>query len=104
MAGRQELSKGPELDLHQVILRPIVSEKSLRLAEDLNQYTFEVNPWATKEQIKRAVQELFGVRVEAVRVIKLKGKLRRTRFTVGRTKARKKAIVKLHPEDRLNFV
>ncbi len=101
---RQQQQRGPELDLHQVILRPIVSEKSLQLAEQLNQYTFEVNRWATKQQVRRAVEQLFDVRVVAVRIVNLKGKRRRMRFTEGRTAAKKKAIVRLHPDDRLNFV
>ncbi len=105
MARKQTTEqKGPELDIHQVILRPVISEKSLALAEKRNQYTFEVHPWATKPQIKEAVERLFDVRVEAVRIVKLKGKQRRMRFTVGRTAAKKKAIVKLHPDYRLNFI
>ncbi len=103
MAKAQVDRKGPDLDITQVILRPIVTEKSTELAESRNQYTFEVHPYADKALIRRAVEELFGVRVVRVRVLKRPGKQRRTRFRRGRTRDQKKAIVTLHPEDRLSF-
>ncbi|HZT81498.1 MAG TPA: 50S ribosomal protein L23, partial [Gemmataceae bacterium] len=59
--------------------------------------------WATKTQIRHAVEELFGVRVEKVRTQNRLGKHRRYRFRQGRLPNWKKAIVKLHPEDKIEF-
>lgn len=94
---------GSGLEPYQIILRPLVTEKGLHKAERLNQYAFEVNPLATKEDIRRAVEDLFDVRVVKVRTQNRKGKPRRVRFREGVTKAWKKAVVTLHEEDRINF-
>ena len=91
------------LEPHQVILRPMVTEKGTHLSERHNAYTFEVNSLATKHDIKRAVEELWSVRVEKVRTQNRIGKPRRHRMKVARTKAFKKAIVILHEEDRIAF-
>jgi large subunit ribosomal protein L23 len=95
--------KGPELEPHQVILRPLVTEKGTHQFTRHNAYSFEVNLWATKEQIKGAVEELFNVRVEKVRTQTRMGKKRRYRFRMGQMPTWKKAIVKLHEEDRIEF-
>jgi large subunit ribosomal protein L23 len=97
--------RGPKLEHHQVILRPLVTEKGTHQSthEHHNAYSFEVNPWATKEQIKAAVQELFAVRVLKVRTQTRVGKNRRYRFRVGKMSGWKKAIVKLHAEDKIEF-
>lgn len=95
--------KGPKLEPHQVIIKPIVTEKGVYQSNELNQYTFKVNPLATKTEIKAAVEELFKVKVEKVATQTRKGKPRRYRFTWGRTKAWKKAIVKLDAEHRIDF-
>ncbi|MHC4400326.1 MAG: 50S ribosomal protein L23 [Planctomycetota bacterium] len=94
-----------ELEPHQVILRPLVTEKSFHQAETerFNAYAFEVNRLAGKDDIRRAVEELFEVRVLRVNTANRKGKPRRTRYRWGRTKTWKKAIVKLHPEDKISF-
>ena len=68
-----------------------------------NQYAFEVNQLANKLDIRRAVEDLFDVRVTKVRTQVRKGKPRRHRFRYGRTKNWKKAIITLHEEDRINF-
>ncbi|MAG92271.1 MAG: 50S ribosomal protein L23 [Planctomycetaceae bacterium] len=88
---------------HQIILRPLVTEKGMHRATRNNQYAFEVNPLATKSDIKTAVEQLFDVDVEKVRTQNRKGKPRRYRFRFGRTKAWKKAIVTLSDEDRIDF-
>jgi large subunit ribosomal protein L23 len=88
---------------HQVVLRPLVTEKGTRAAERENAYAFEVNPLATKAEIRAAVEEMFHVRVVHVHTMNRKGKPRRVRFREGYTKAWKKAVVKLHPEDRIEF-
>ena len=94
-----------QLEPHQIILRPLVTEKSYHQAETerFNSYAFEVNRLASKDDIRRAVEALFDVRVERVNTANRKGKPRRTKFRWGRTKTWKKAIVKLHPEDRISF-
>ena len=91
------------LEPHQIILRPLVTEKGFHKAERCNAYAFEVNRLAGKEDIRRAVEELFDVRVVRVNTQNRKGKPRRTKFRWGRTKAWKKAIVTLDEEHRINF-
>jgi large subunit ribosomal protein L23 len=103
-AKKQKTTRGPELEPHQVILRPLVTEKGTHQFTHRNAYPFEVNQWANKDQIKAAVQELFGVRVRKVRTQTRLGKSRRFRFRVGRLPNWKKAIVTLHPEDRIEFL
>jgi len=98
-------NRGPKLEPYQVILAPLVTEKGTHQStnEHHNAYSFQVNLWATKTQIKAAVQELFNVRVEKVRTQMRVGKQRRYRFKFGRLSNWKKAIVKLHPEDKIEF-
>ena len=89
-----------KLEPHQVVLRPLVTEKGYHKAERLKEYTFEVNPLANKEDIRHAVEELFNVQVLRVNTQNRKGKPRRTRFKKSHTKNWKKAIIKLHEESR----
>src|SRR5579864_7238803 len=95
--------RGPELEPHQVILQPLITEKGTHQFTHHNAYPFQVNQWATKEQIRVAVEELFGVRVAKVRTQNRLGKKRRYRVRVGRLPNWKKAIVTLHPDDRIEF-
>ena len=88
---------------HQIILRPLVTEKGMHKATRINAYAFEVNRMASKDDIRRAVEELFDVKVVAVNTQNRVGKVRRSRYSKGRTKAWKKAIVKLDPEHRIDF-
>lgn len=92
-----------KLEPHQIILRPLVTEKGFHKAERLNAYAFEVNRLANKEAIRNAVEELFDVKVDRVNTQNRKGKPRRTKYRWGRTKAWKKAIVTLDPEHRIDF-
>ena len=92
------------LDPHQVILRPLVSEKGVHRSTRYRQYAFEVNRLATKDDVRRAVDELFHVKVEKVWTQNRKGKPRRHRFRYGYTKSWKKAIVKLVDGESLDFV
>src|SRR5687768_6116135 len=96
---------GPRLEPHQIILAPLVTEKGTHQSthEHHNAYAFQVNLWANKEQIRDAVEELFNVRVLEVRTQNRRGKKRRYRSKVGRLSHWKKAIVKLHTEDRIEF-
>jgi large subunit ribosomal protein L23 len=91
------------LEPYQVILRPMVTEKGTHQSTRYNSYTFMVNPLATKTQIQHAVEELFGVRVEAVRTMNRMGKKTRFRQTEGQQARWKKAIVTLNTEDRIEF-
>lgn len=99
----EQASGGIQLQPHQVIIRPLVTEKGTYLSERFNAYTFEVAPNATKTDVKKAVEELWDVRVEKVRTQTRKGKPRRYRMSHGRTRNWKKAIVELHEEDRIAF-
>jgi large subunit ribosomal protein L23 len=92
-----------ELEPHHIILRPLVTEKGMHKASRNNAYAFEVNRRANKDDIRRAVETLFDVKVVAVNVQNRVGKPRRSRASSGYTKAWKKAIVKLDPEHRIDF-
>lgn len=94
---------GALLQPHQIIVRPLVTEKGMHRSTRYNAYAFEVNRLATKEDVRRAIEELFDVKVVRVHTQNRKGKPRRTRFRSGQTKAWKKAIVKLDPEHRIDF-
>lgn len=87
----------------QVILRPLVTEKGMHRSTRYNQYAFEVNPHASKEDVKRAVEDLFNVKVEKVRTQNRLGKARRHKFKAGSTKSWKKALVTLNEEHRIDF-
>jgi large subunit ribosomal protein L23 len=93
----------PKLAPHQVILRPLVTEKGMHRSTRYNAYAFEVNTQATKLDVRRAVEELFNVKVIRVHIQNRKGKPRRSRVRMSRTQAWKKAIVKLHSENRIDF-
>ena len=99
----QSSTLGVQLESHQVIRRPLVTEKGMHSSERLNAYSFEVHPQATKCDIRRAVEEIWEVRVDSVRTQNRKGKPRRHRAALGRTRSWKKAVVKLHDEDRIAF-
>jgi large subunit ribosomal protein L23 len=88
---------------HQIILRPVVTEKSTALMSDLNQYTFEVARAANKIEIRKAIEMVFGVRVSKVRTQVCRGDVRRVGAFIGRRKWSKKAIVTLHPDDSINL-
>jgi len=91
-------------DPRDVIIEPIVSEKSYALLEQ-NVYTFRVHPNATKPQIHDAVERAFNVRVVKVNTLNRKGKRKRNRrsFTFGQRPNTKRAIVTLHPDDRIDL-
>jgi large subunit ribosomal protein L23 len=92
-----------QLAAHQIILRPLVTEKGMHRSTRYNAYAFEVNRLCDKHDVRRAVEELFNVKVVKVHIQNRKGKPRRTRFSSGHTKDWKKAIVKLDPEHRIEF-
>ncbi|MCI9378755.1 MAG: 50S ribosomal protein L23 [Eubacterium sp.] len=83
------------IQYYDVILRPVVTEKSMNLMAN-KEYTFFVHPDANKTMIKEAVQRMFeGTKVERVNTMNIPGKLKRRGAITGRTAAQKKAIVKL---------
>ena len=90
------------MDASQVIIRPVVSEKSYVLAT-ADRYTFRVHADAHKTQIKQAVEQLFDVNVVEVRTLSVKSKPKRRGYTSGRTREWKKAIVQLHPDDTIEL-
>lgn len=89
-------------DARDIIIRPVVSEKSFEMIED-NRYTFEVAKTATKPQIARAIEEIFNVRVAKVNTMTVNGKPRRQRYVIGKTKTWKKAIVTLREGDTIDL-
>ena len=100
---KKQVDKGSQLQSHQIILRPLVTEKGVHRSTRNNQYAFEVNSLATKSDVKRAIEELFEVTVEKVRTQNRKGKPRRHKFRFGYTKNWKKALVTLDSEHRIDF-
>ncbi len=88
-------------------ITPIVTEKATKLQEKLNRYTFRVSPEANKHQIKSLVEELYGVKVEAVNTMQQRGKNRsrwtRSGLLRGKTEAYKKAIVTLAEGETIDF-
>jgi large subunit ribosomal protein L23 len=88
---------------HQIIKRPLVTEKSTRLKEAANQIAFVVDPRANKVQIRQAVEKLFKVKVKAVRTMNLVGKRKRMGRFLGWQSDWKKAIVTLQEGERIEF-
>ena len=88
------------MDASQVIIRPVVSEKSFVLAE-AGKYTFRVHDRAHKTQIRQAVEALFDVHVVDVRTMSVKSKPKRRGFTAGRSRSWKKAIVQVRAGDTI---
>jgi large subunit ribosomal protein L23 len=89
-------------DYHDVLLAPVVSEKSYALL-DQNKYTFLVDPTANKTEIKIAVEKVFKVSVTGVNTINRVGKKRRTRYGTGRRPDTKRAIVTVADGDRIDL-
>jgi large subunit ribosomal protein L23 len=87
--------------LHDTIVRPLITEKSSAAYQDRQEYTFEVHPKATKPEIRSAIEQLFGVKVQGVWTSHQRGKVKRMGKTAGRRPNWKKAIVKLAPGDSI---
>ena len=88
-----------------VVKKVLLTEKGTRLSEEQNQYLFRVAKDANKVEIKRAVEELFNVRVMAVNTMCRKGKKKRQRTAqFGTTAAWKRAVVTLHEKDSINLI
>jgi large subunit ribosomal protein L23 len=89
--------------LQEVIRAPLVSEKGTLLAESTNQVLFKVRPEANKVEVKKAVEALFKVKVEKVRMARYLGKVRRVGRNMGRRAEWKKAYVTLREGDKIDF-
>lgn len=83
------------MNANQIIRRPLVTEKSTILREDGNVIAFEVDPHANKIEVKKAVEELFKVKVEEVRLFNVRGKMKRMGRWVGKRRDWRKAYVRL---------
>ncbi|MDH7598864.1 MAG: 50S ribosomal protein L23 [Sedimentisphaerales bacterium] len=92
------------MDDYQVIIRPIITERSTHLAMKRSAYTFEVHPLATKPEIKKAIEGLYNVKVDKVRTSNYSGKVRRRGRIFGQTKRWKKAVVFLKPDYHIDLL
>ena len=90
------------MDSRQILISPVVSEKSYSLIED-NKYSFRVHPKAHKTQIRQAVEQLFDVKVVSVNVLKVQPKPKRRAFSRGTKPGWKKAIVQLSAGDKIEI-
>lgn len=90
-------------ELHDILLRPIITEKSTMLMAAENTYLFEVGETANKHQIKHAVEQVFGVSVADVRTARVRGKVKRFGRYTGKRSNWKKAYVRLVDGDSLDF-
>lgn len=90
-----------------IIIKPIITEKMTAQAETLNRYGFEVDRRATKIQIRKAVEDLYGVKVASVNTMRYGGKLKsrytKAGFVQGKTNAYKKAIITLNEGEVIDF-
>jgi len=103
-AAGSEVDATPSLlRADQVILRPLVTEKGVHRSSRYNAYAFEVAKAATKDDVRRAVEQMFNVKVVRVHTQNRKGKPRRSRAKSSYTKDWKKAIVKLDAEHRIEL-
>ena len=82
------------------IIKPLITEKANKLTEKRNVYTFIVRPEANKSEIKKAIEQIFGVKVEKVNTIRMDGKAKRQGVTSGRRANWKKAMVKLTADSK----
>ena len=89
---------------YQILVRPLVTEKSTLLQEKVNQYQFEVNPKANRQEIKKEIERVFPkVKVLKVCTANYRGKVRRMGRSIGRRSNWKKAIVTLRPDDHIEI-
>ncbi len=89
-------------DIHDVILRPVISEKSYEMLDE-NKYTFIVDRNANKTHIKQAVEKIFEVKVLSVNTMNRRGKVKRRGLIEGKRPDTKRAIVTVAPGDRIEL-
>ncbi|MCJ7829818.1 MAG: 50S ribosomal protein L23 [Desulfobacterales bacterium] len=88
---------------HDLIKRPLITEKTNIQKEEANQITFEVDRKANRVEIRKAVENLFNVQVLGVRTMQVRGKVKHRGRIVGKRRDSKKAIVRLKPGQRIDF-
>ena len=88
---------------HDIIRRPLITEKTSIQKEIANQVTFEVDRQANRIEIKKAVEKIFNVNVTGVRTMQVKGKTKQRGRILGKRRSWKKAVVTLAPGDRIDF-
>jgi large subunit ribosomal protein L23 len=88
---------------HEIIIRPLITEKTSIQKELNNQLSFEVDRRANRIEIKQAIESIFNVRVAAVKTMQVTGKIKRRGRITGKRRDWKKAIVKLMPGERIDF-
>lgn len=88
----------------EIIRKPLVTEKTTFASGEMNRYAFLVNGKATKPQIRKAIQDLYGVRVLDVATQNKKGRFRRYRYGLVELPTIKRAVVKVHPEDKIELL
>lgn len=91
-------------EARRVVVRPLMTEKSMRLKDERNTVTFQVVPDANKVEIRQAVEAIFNVKVSAVRTSTMEGKLKRMGQHQGRRPSWKKAVVTLAPGHKIELV
>jgi len=91
------------MENHQIIRRPLVTEKGTVARETYGQYLFEVDNRANKHQIKTAIQKLFNVHVTDVKTLNIRGKLKRVGKSIGRRSNWKKAYITLKQGEKIEF-
>lgn len=91
------------MELTQVIRRPLITEKGTLVRDALSQYLFEVDPKATKNQIRGAIEKLFEVHVKNIRTLNIRGKVKRIGRSTGKRSNWKKAYVTLKEGEKIEF-
>lgn len=91
------------LNLYDIILEPVITEKITKDSEKLGKYAFYVHPKSNKKEVKSAVEKNFNVHVTRVNIMNVSGKWRRVRFQSGLTRAMKKAIVTLKKGEKIDI-
>lgn len=90
-------------ELYQVLIAPVVTEKSTRAAEEGGQVVFQVATSATRNDVKAAVEQAFDVEVESVKILNVKGKVKRFGRSLGKRNDRKKAYIRLKDGSDIDF-
>lgn len=92
-----------KLNIYDIVIEPLITEKLSRATEEAGQYGFRVHPKANKKEVKAAVEKIFDVHVESVNTMNVSGKWRRVRYVPGQTVDWKKAIVTLRKGEKIDL-
>ena len=91
-------------DPYDIVLSPVITEKGTRLTDEQNKFLFKVSPSANKIEIRRAVEQIYKVKVAAVNTMNVRGKTRRYRASRGKESDWKKAVVTLKEGESISFI